>query len=482
MDAIHFDNFTRSLSAFITRRRGFGVLAALGLGMAADRAEAGKGKKRRKKKKKKKKATRAGQCTVRPNGAATSSTITVKSKQLSLSVDDQLPANPGDPHRRTTTVRRGSQDLLKIVVAIRANDAGLDIIYGAGISGIQRASLVIEQGPSGPFIYGTIDGREIEPFVGSAPSTLVFTDGLPAPQMAVSKDVQAQLQAIFALAQKQRIQCSSTGTAARADVGKEDAAERECAICKGGCLLAESQCGWVAASGCNASLAVPFIGPGLYALCMGAALAACISAGVTCLKVCRESRACCPEQCGTLPDWSCCFGGEKCLTWGTGFGECCAVGYTPCHETSCCGPLESCRNDGQCCPSGKRPCGNNNCCAATDTCMPNGTCCPAGRDICGGVCCSTACCQGVCCPAGQSCSPTTGACAVVCNPNLDQRPCPNQPGYPSCCTGSTTCCQSGQCCLGGWVCCPGSEEGCCAPGTECCSEAGRNICKATCIR
>ncbi len=479
MDATRFDHLTRTCGALITRRRGLGMLAALGFGIPADQAEA-----RKRKKQKKRKKGAAAKCMVRPDGPAATSTITVRHKKLTLTATDQLPSNPGDPQRSTTTVRRGDTLLLKIEASIGAFDAGLDITYGAGFSGIEQANLVIEQGPSGPFIYGTIDGREFESFVGDPPQTLEFADGLPAPEMTVNKAVASQLKEIFAKARAQRIRCAATdGPARRADVGKEDAAERECAICKGACLLASSQCGWAAASGCSPSLAIPFAGPGIYGFCLASALAACIAASVSCLGTCRESRACCPEQCGTLPDWSCCFGGEKCLTWGTGFGECCAVGYTPCHEKNCCAPLETCRDDGVCCPAGTRPCAGKTCCNATDVCMPNGTCCPADREICGGVCCSTACCRNVCCPAGQSCSPTTGECAVVCNPNLDQRPCPNQPGYPACCTGNTTCCQSGDCCLGGWKCCPGSEEGCCAPGQECCLIAGRNFCvDGSCVR
>jgi hypothetical protein len=54
MDAIEFDHFTRSLGALITRRRGLGVLTALGAGLAISQAEAGKGKKNKKKKKRKK--------------------------------------------------------------------------------------------------------------------------------------------------------------------------------------------------------------------------------------------------------------------------------------------------------------------------------------------------------------------------------------------------------------------------------------------
>ena len=49
MDAIEFDHFTRSLGALITRRRGLGVLTALGAGLAISQAEAGKGKKNKKK-------------------------------------------------------------------------------------------------------------------------------------------------------------------------------------------------------------------------------------------------------------------------------------------------------------------------------------------------------------------------------------------------------------------------------------------------
>jgi hypothetical protein len=315
-------------------------------------------------------------------------------------------------------------------------------------------------------VFGTIDGREIVPFnVASVPDTLQFEDGQPAPETAVGEKARKQLAQIFARAQEKQLECVP-GAAGASDSRVTAQATGGCLILKGACVLADGQCGWLAASGCNASLAIPFIGPGIYGFCLASALVACVIAFTRCMDTARESRACCPVECGDLPDWSCCQEGEQCLTPSSNFGVCCPRDYNPCHETTCCAPFEKCRPDGQCCRSGTSPCGNSNCCPDTQTCMRNGSCCPDGK-VCGGT-------GGTCCGPDQSC--VNNQCTVVCNPDR-QVTCPDQPGYPDCCEKGTRCCSGGQCCPNFSPTCCGTS--CCQLGEECCPD---NICRSNCLR
>ena len=338
----------------------------------------------------------------------------------------------------------------------------ITITYGKAFNGIRQANLSVASG----VVSGTIDGREIVPFnVASVPDTLQFEDGQPAPKMAVAEDVRKQLAQLFARAQEKQLECAPAGTStARSRVSAQDTGD--CLLLKGACVLASSQCGWAAAAGCAPSLAIPFAGPGIYGFCLAAAMVACVAASTRCLQTARESRACCPVECGDLPDWSCCEEGEQCLTPSSNFGVCCPRDTTPCHETSCCDPFEKCRPDGQCCRLGTSPCGNSNCCPDSQTCMRNGSCCPDGK-VCNGT-------GGTCCGPDQSC--VNNECRVVCNPER-QVTCPDLPGYPDCCEQGTRCCSGGQCCpFFSPICC---GDGCCLSSQECCPD---NVCRSNCLR
>jgi hypothetical protein len=376
-------------------------------------------------------------CTLREDATAVTSSFTTRIKKLTLESTELTPLNPELDRTSTTVIERKGALLLKTTVTVHsAGDAEVRMQYGAAFKGIKESVFTTD----GSIVRGEIDGRQIVPFpVGAVPKTLQFKDGQPGAQVTVKQSITKAVQQIYAKALDDRPNCTPPPSS-RPRGGDEFV----CLSCKGSCLVADAACGYSLQTACKALLAVPFLGVGLYAVCLVAGTAACVRVAVACLGACRTSTACCPELCGTLPDWTCCHGGEKCLTFGTGIGVCCPAGKNPCREKYCCNPKDICLADG-CCPPGQTVC--------------NGICCDAGQPCVGGQCCPTRqVCGGVCCPEGQACDPTTRACAVVCAEGT--RRCPDRAGMPTCCPFGSECCNNGECCLFRRVCCSGANTPC----------------------
>jgi hypothetical protein len=413
----------------------------------------------------------------RPYDLKTTFTTKLKKQKLSLTTVVITPLNPQEDQTNTTTIKRGPKLLLRTEQTTA--DAGrmtYRTTYGAGFAGIAEIVLVVEGGTIG----GEVDGRALVPFPANAiPAAFAFQDGEPAPELRVSESTKAQIKQMLERAAEQPEECvpassrrapADRGGGVQAEGGDEDA----CTACKILCFTAHRACEQDVWGVCSAAISLFWLG---YAACMAAGIYGCHQVRSLCLRQCRETRDCCPVPCGDLPDWSCCFGGRQCLTPRSNFGVCCEVGYTPCHETTCCAPFETCREDGQCCPAGTTPCHGRSCCAAGEACMPDGSCCPA-EDICGGLCCDNNCCNNACCQPGESCDPQ-GRCARICRPDFNQYACPNQPGFPICCQEGLLCCPNDKCCFGD--CCEYSPDGCCPPGTNCCATPRRG-CFASCER
>ncbi len=159
---------------------------------------------------------------------------------------------------------------------------------------------------------------------------------------------------------------------------------------------------------CTPALAIPFVGPAVYAVCaLGCSVVVIISCGTgrdACIGQCN-SEYCCPVACGTR----CCESQETCLSVKSGL--CCAEGKTSCNGKQCIDPNEEdCLPSGGSCPKGTgRTCGN--------------ICCPDD----GGINGATFCVDpdfGICCPQKINGSPVvfckppeiTGPTAGVCCP------------------------------------------------------------------
>lgn len=447
MDAKRFDHLTQVLAARLTRRHGLGLLGALGLATAAPSRETGAKKPRKKKKKK-----APARCTVSQN-AASVTTIVASYKGLSLSVVERAPANPTEAHTSVTTVREKRALVLEITQTFGSGiSTRIQTRYGSAFQGFAESDLTTD----GVTVSGTIDGRAIVPFaVNAAPDTVEFQDGQPAPEATIRNGLVPQLTKLFAQGEKAATACGRSRAARSGDVAAEDAFSPKCLLCKGGCSSTVASCLQGASGLCTAALGVPFLGLALYAACCAAKFPICTKVGLECLDGCRESRTCCPVECGNQPDWTCCEEGQICLVAGDiGTFRCCRAGLTPCHGQNCCPSPQRCMPNGACCIHPDFPCGQNCCGPFTDNCCNgvccfgeclNGQCCARPSQRCGNSCCANACCNNVCCAAGEACHPTTGQCAVLCPPNQDF--CPTG--------GNGTCCSEIQdCCLrnGQWGC------------------------------
>ena len=457
MDADRFDSLTRSLTAQLTRRRGLGLLGALGLGASVSAWDADARKKKGKKKKKKKPQPA---CKVNQGATGTTSTLAVKQGDLSLTTTERIPQNPGNALTSTTTIRqKGSLVMQTTMTFTGSGQTDIQIVYGKGFTGIERADLTT----NGQTVSGTVDGRAIVPFsAAAAPEVFQFQDGQPAPETSASKEVAQGLERIFALAEAKAESCAPAEGRGRASgLSAQNHNSFQCLTCKAGCGGAFLYCGSKLKGVCAATAAACLFGaPLCFAACAVAGGAICVAAAVTCMGICART-VCCAVPCGdTGSTVTCCEDGQACLRPGV----CCQAGQFPCHGQNCCPSSQRCMPNGTCCIAPDFPCGQS-CCDRTLSCC-NGVCC-SGQCL-GGVCCTppsrrcgsgfsarccaNECCNNVCCAAGESCHPQTGQCAVLCPPNQDF--CPTG-GNGRCCNPLQSCCLSGS----SWFCGP---DGCVA--------------------
>lgn len=437
MDADRFDRLTRSLTSRLTRRRGLGLLGAVGLGSLVAPAHVDA----KKKKKKKKKPQPA--CKVSKSATATTTTLNVSHKDLSLTTTERLPQNAGEALTSATIVRHKRALLLETRLSI--GDGGrieVVLVYGSAFTGIKRAEL----STNGTTVTGTVDGRAIVPFSASAePAPFQFQDGQPAPNMSLSDDLTQQLAQLYARAEAQAEQCAESTAERRSGVGVERHDSLRCLGCHATCAGAFLYCGSKIKGACAAAAAACLIGaPACFAACAVLGGAACVAAALTCSHLCAESGLCCAVPCGSTESTvTCCEEGETCLRPGA----CCRAGQTPCHGQNCCPSADRCLPGGACCLHPNFPCGQNCCGPFSGICCNgvccngecvNNTCCLPPSQRCGNTCCATTCCNNVCCPAGQACHPTTRQCAVLCAANEEYCP-----ALGRCCGVGRTCCQKG---------------------------------------
>src|SRR5581483_9921964 len=108
------------------------------------------------------------------------------------------------------------------------------------------------------------------------------------PEMQVSKQVAQQLGQILARAQAAQLDCAPPAGQTAQKRSRQGAADRHirpqdtgedlrCLACKAGCVSVDAHCGYLAYTGCEASLAIPFVGPALFGVCFVAATAACVA-------------------------------------------------------------------------------------------------------------------------------------------------------------------------------------------------------------
>jgi hypothetical protein len=458
MDGIRFDRFTR-LFASAPSRRSILSMAASGitgslLGFAEVEAKKGKkgknGKKCKGKNKKKCKGKdnpKGEQCRISQSDEAVSASASFKQEDVTLTTVDTLPVDPREPLVRTMTIRQKQALLVESEFSFAPGGAvEVRITNGKGYRGFSEAVLTINAG----MVSGSIDGRALVPFSATeAPASVQFQDGQPAPEISIGDKLQESITKLVDQAMTTRQTCepaTSRGKDTRSSPRNHDG-NLACLGCKGRCLWDELVCGNGVRGACAPFNGVPFVGGALYWGCVGLALVGCVDRAVECLQNCRRNRDCCPVLCGTLPDWSCCHANEQCLTFGTGFGQCCAPGETACHEQNCCKPGETCMPGGTCCVNacGSRCCGPfDSCCGGqccSGTCNGN-TCCTGDELPCGDGCCNGTCCNGECCPRGRiccngNCCPSgfdcqNGTCVQVCTPG--QIPCAGR-----CCEGGREC-------------------------------------------
>jgi hypothetical protein len=469
MDAKRFDQFARGLGQRLSRRR-FPVLGAAvaliwpvladdGLTDIAEGKKGKKGKKCKGKNKKKckgKDKPKGAQCRTSQSSGVVTTTISFSQKPFSLSNVDKTPLDPRVPRTSTTTIRQNSTLLLETQSTVHPDGPiEVRVTYGKVYQGIAEALLTV----NGGMISGTVDGRALVPFPATeTPDTLQFQDGQPAPETTVNQKLHEAMTKFLGQAKVDGGKCVATTDRKGRDARPRSHDDVGCLFCKGKCAAADFACGKAILGTCAGfATSIPIFGGVISGVCIAIETANCIDRHTDCMDDCRSSKDCCPVQCGTLGDLSCCHANEQCLTFGTGMGQCCAPGETACHEQNCCKPGETCMPGGTCCP--RVPCGSQ-CCGAFDSCC-GGQCCtgicngsvcctgnesPCGSDCCNGTCCNNTCCpsgriccNGACCASGQSC--VNGTCATVCRPDqeycaeigvcCDARCCGN-PGHRHC--------------------------------------------------
>lgn len=135
--------------------------------------------------------------------------------------------------------------------------------------------------------------------------TLTFADGQPAPKARGSKQVAAPTKQIVARAKAARAKCEPAPTPAPSGrrAGAEatvrlSAEERRCLQCKGSRLLVEVQGVRLAQIGCNAWLALPFVGAALHGACQAVGYVGCVAIAHECLQTCDQPGypTCCPTS------------------------------------------------------------------------------------------------------------------------------------------------------------------------------------------
>jgi hypothetical protein len=440
MDASRFDALTRSLTARLTRRGCLGLLGALGLGAHVD-VEGIDAKKKKKKKKKKKPP-----CTVSNSGTATTTSLTVTHKDLSLTTTDTIPRGAG-ALTSTTIIRQKRTLVLQITASSQGNGlAAIEILYGKVYKGIARADLTTD----GQTVSGSVDGRAIVPFSASAqPQDFQFQDGLPATSATLSPKLNQQLAQLYAKAAAQAEGC--TGVSAQRHESLE------CFSCLGGCAAGMTLCALKIKGPCAAASAVcVFAAPACFAACFVVAFAACGLVSVGCVDICSRG-PCCAVPCHhTNGDDFCCEEGQTCLRPGA----CCGAGQTPCGGQECCPSADRCVR-GACCLHPNFVCGS--------TCVGPFTTCCGGTTVCNGTCIGSSCCASPSRPCGtgnECCTSDRVCCGNACC--ASGRICVNnQCIVPDPCPGSNLC--GGQCCPQGRICCFGV---CCVQDKVCCGGQG----------
>jgi hypothetical protein len=449
MDANCFDRFTRSFAGALSRRSTLGVAFSGAIGSLLGRAdlEAKKRKKGKKGKKKKGKGKPKGaQCRTSQSDGVVTTTLSFSRKPFSLTSVETTPLDPREPQTNTMTIREKGSLLLETQTTVQSDGPiEVRVAYGKLYSGIAEGLFTV----NGGMVSGTIDGRALVPFPATeTPDTFQFQDGQPAPETTVNGKLHEAMTKFLRQASVERAKCVVTS-------GRKERAGRPrshddgaCTLCKGACVVTRAGCGHAILATCGKFGSIPIFGGVAAGVCIAIETKACIDDLRECLDDCRSNEDCCPVQCGTLGDLSCCHADEQCLTFGTGLGQCCAPGETACHEQNCCKPGETCMPGGTCCPT--VPCGGS-CCNAFDSCCGgqccSGTCngnvcCTGGATPCGSGCCNGACCNGTCCGAGQVCC--NGACCLSgydCQNNTCVQVCsPGQiPCFGQCCAPSQTC-------------------------------------------
>jgi hypothetical protein len=444
MDANRFDQFTRSLSGALSRRSTLslalsgGISSLLGI---ADMEAKKKGKKRKKHKKKGKGKPKGAQCRTSHAAGNATTTISFKQGALTLTNVDATPNDPREPRSSSMTIREKGDLLVETHHTVDGSGSiAVRVTYGKLFQGVNEALLTV----AGGMVSGTIDGRALVPFPATeTPETFPFQDGQPAPETTVNRKLLDGMKKLMNQAAAKRPSCAAAAGRGSRTGQPRAGNDFKCLACKAGCAWDELVCGNGVKGTCGAAAGIPFLGGLAYPACIAIGLIRCVDNGVECLQDCRHNKDCCPVQCGTLFDLSCCEANQQCLTFGTGLGQCCAPGETACHEKECCKPGETCLPGGICC---RGPVCGDNCCGAFAFCCGgqccsgscNGNiCCPADQSSCGSGCCANVCCNGDCCGPDQICengqckTPTT--CAFICNGQ---------------------CCQQGDVCCGDFECRP----------------------------
>lgn len=307
----------------------------------------------------------------------------------------------------TITITNGSATLATLVTT--TTDAGTISLVADFLPPFQGVRHAQFNSSDGVTFVAVIDGRTTLPFSATtAPSSIQFVDGKPAPALSIDPSLGMSLTALFQQVAHEEPAClqSTIGAGAvqplqvAAAHGSDTVHTFACQFCRGKCDAGHLSCFYFAASGCAS--VTGFLGiftAGIAPLvCFATAEAGCFIGWTGCLFACQTEgtnslfQGCCPVNCGgdnrvifSTPvngQVGCCLSGETCLNRST--GQCCSAGTTTCGNTCCasgsvcldpstssCCPSNLIHN-GQCCILGT--CTTDADCGSSNFCNANGCC------------------------------------------------------------------------------------------------------------